>query len=357
MTEPQSSTSSARPSGPATFTRPFFIVNPKSAGGETGRLWDLSLKKWVVESFPSARWAFTAAEGQGSRLAALAIQEGADLVIAVGGDGTVNEVVNGLMGRFVGDLEAGLPGSQGASWPALEGSQPAPALAVIPRGTGCDFAKSIGIKRDFRQALQAIKSSVQVRSDIGEIDGTSRKGAPFQRYFINIAGGGANGEVVQRVNASGKQLGGFLSFFLASFNTTLRYHTPAIEIQVDRGEFRKAELNVIFVCNAQYCGAGMQVGKGAYLNDGVFQVLEVNKTSRIQSLLHGSKLYTGAIESIPGASIYNARQITLRTTAELLLDCDGEQPGVAPVTFRIIPGALTLCVTPDAVAVKGTRAG
>lgn len=334
-------------------SRPFFVINPRSAGGETGRIWDLTLRKQLVEIFPQARWAFTAAPGQGSRLAGQAIQEGADLVVAVGGDGTVNEVTNGLMGRYVGDLEAGLPGSQGASWEARSTPPTTrPALAVIPRGTGCDFARSVGMPKDFRGSLQAIASGVRVLSDIAELEGTSRKGQPFQRYFINIAGCGANGEVVQRVNSSGKGLGAFMSFFLASVSTTMRYHTPPIEISVDGAAPRAIDLQVLFVCNAQYCGAGMRVGKGAYINDGMLRVLEIPKSSRLNSLIHGSKVYTGAVEDIPGAKLYDARTLSVRTSEEVLLDCDGEQPGLAPVSFRVVPDALELIAAADALAVK-----
>lgn len=334
-------------------TRPFFVVNPRSAGGETGRIWDLTLRKQISEIFPQARWAFTAAQGQGSRLAGLAIQEGADLVVAVGGDGTVNEVTNGLMGRYVGDLDAGLPGSQGAAWEPASGAAPAqPALGVIPRGTGCDFARSVGMPKDFRESLLAIKNGVKVLSDVGELEGTNRKGHKFQRYFINIAGCGANGEVVQRVNSSGKALGGFMSFFLASFNTTMRYHTPPVEVIVDGGPPRPLDLQVLFVCNAQYCGAGMRVGKGAYVNDGSLRILEIPKSSRMMSLIHGSKVYSGAVDQIPGAKLYDARELTVRTSDEVLLDCDGEQPGLLPATFRVVPGAVELVVAADAVAIK-----
>lgn len=336
--------------------RPFFVVNPRSAGGETGRLWELSLKKQVQEVFPSARWAFTAAEGQGSRLAELGWREGADLVVAVGGDGTVNEVVNGLMGQFVGDTQTPLPRSQGAGWPEPTDSLARPALGVIPRGTGCDFARSIAMPKDFRLSLQVLARGQLVRSDVGHLEYTLRKGGMAGRYFINIAGCGANGEVVQRVNRSGKQLGGFLSFFLASFQTTLRYATPKVELKVDGNPVDLAELNVLFVCNGQFCGAGMQVGKGASLTDGKFRVLEIRRSSRLTSLVHGSKVYSGDVEHIPGARLYDAHEVRASASEEVLIDCDGEQPGVLPAVWKIIPGALVLCVGAEGLAVKGAPA-
>lgn len=333
-------------------SRPYFIINPKSAGGETGRLWDLSLRKQVVERFPTARWAFTAAAGQGSQLAQQAWREGAELVVAVGGDGTVNEVVNGLMGNMLGDPTVGLPGSQGHAWEKAPAEVPRPGLAVIPRGTGCDFARSVAMPKDFRQALDAIKASELVLSDLGELSCLAHHGGDLRRYFINIAGCGANGEVVQRVNNSGKSLGGFLSFFTASVATTWRYHTPRVELSIDGGAPRPLDLQVLFVCNAQYCGAGMWISKEAYLDDGILQVVEIEKTSRMSSLLNGSKLYTGGIQDVPGVKIYQARELKLTTLEEVLVDCDGEQPGRGPVTFRVLPGALNVHVGPRALAVR-----
>jgi diacylglycerol kinase family enzyme len=330
--------------------RPFFVVNPRSAGGETGRIWDVSLRRQIVERFPEARWAFTAAPGHGSRLAEQAWKEGADLVVAVGGDGTVNEVVNGLMGVLVGDLESGLPGSQGATWPAPGENPPRPVLGVMPRGTGCDFVKSLGIPKDFSKALEVLATGRTVPCDLAELQLTSRKGQPIHRYCVNICGCGANGEVVDRVNRSGKQLGGFLSFFLASLATTMRYHTPEVEIRVDDGAPRPVKLNVLFVCNAQYCGGGMRVGKGAVIHDGLFQVVEVAATGRATSILHGSKLYSGKMDQVPGSTRYTARKLQVSSSEEVLIDCDGEQPGILPATFTLIDKALQVRVGSGAVA-------
>jgi diacylglycerol kinase family enzyme len=333
--------------------RPFFIVNPRSAGGETGKIWDVSLRRMITERFPTARWAFTAAQGQGSRLAMQAWQEGADMVVAVGGDGTVNEVVNGLLENPLGDLDQGLPGSQGATWPTPSTRGPRPILAHLPRGTGCDFAKSIGIPKDIVKGLDAIRDGRTVASDVGRIELTARKGGSLVRYFINISGIGASGEVVERVNKSGKQLGGFLSFFAASLATTVKYYSPEIEITVDHGVTRTLPLNVIFICNAQYCGGGMWVGRHARLNDNTFHVVEVASTNRVNALLNGGKLYTGKMESVPGANLYPARSLKLESKEEVLVECDGEQPGILPATYSLLNASLQLRVGAKALAVDG----
>jgi len=339
--------------------RVFFIVNPRSGSGQTGHQWDVSLRTQLKGRFPQARWAFTGAPGHGSRLAQQAWREGADLVVAIGGDGTVNEVVNGLMWHVVGDLESGLPGSQGASWPdppMLDTtglpSCPRPILGTLNQGTGGDFVKSIDTSGGFLKALDALESGRTVTADIGQIELTAKDGSAISRYFINIAGCGANGEVVDRVNRASKQLGGFLTFLSATITTTARFYSPQVSIAYDDEPARTTTLNVLFVCNAQYCGGGMRVGKGARFDDGKFRVIQIDASSRLRSLLHGGRLYSGNMGNIPFAHIRDARKIHVSSNVEVLIDCDGEMPGRLPATFTLVEGALRVRVGPNAVVVS-----
>ncbi len=333
--------------------RPFFVVNPQSAGGQTGRLWNCSLRDQIVNRFPEARWAFTTGQGQAARLARRAWQEGADMVVAVGGDGSVNEVVNGLMDNPLGQAMEELPAGQGAEWPAPPEAPPRPELGVLPRGTGCDFAKSVAIPKSLIGALDVLENGRSVPVDVGKIEYTDRSGdAMSTRYFINIAGCGASGEVVDRVNRSSKRLGGFMSFLLATIATTMRYRRPRVQVSIDGGAPRELELNVIFVCNAQYCGGGMRIAPDAVMHDGLFQVVEISATGRLQSLLHGGKLYSGRLAGVPGARVYTARRVRVTSAEQVLVESDGEQPGILPATYAIVPHALHLRVGDHALAVQ-----
>ncbi len=333
--------------------RPFFVVNPQSAGGQTGRLWGASLKNQIVKRFPEARWAFTTGEAEAAVLARYAWKEGADLVVAVGGDGSVNEVINGLMGNTLGKEGSVKIEPEGAGWPAPSSDPPRPEMGILPRGTGCDFARSVAVPRSLIGALDVLENGRSVPVDVGEIVYTDRSGdAVSRRHFINIAGCGASGEVVDRVNRSSKRLGGFLSFLLATMATTMRYRRPLVQVTADDEPAREVELNVIFVCNAQYCGGGMRIAPEAVMHDGLFQVVEISATGRLQSLLHGGKLYSGRLAGVPGARVYTARRLRVTSAEEVLIESDGEQPGILPATYTLIPHAIHLRVGRHALAVQ-----
>ena len=169
------------------MNRAFFVVNPNSGGGQTGRIWQSELLPQVRKAFPQARWAMTRAAGQGAAIAQRAWQDGAELVVAVGGDGSVNEVVNGLMECPL-ESTGEIPDSEGAVWPAQLAPVPRPILGIAPRGTGCDLGKTLGVSRDFGQALEVLKAGQTVQSDLCSIEFLNQQGNSSRRYSINICG-------------------------------------------------------------------------------------------------------------------------------------------------------------------------
>lgn len=334
--------------------RPFFIVNPRSSGGNTNREWESTLRARALASFPRLRWALTSGSGDGAALAALAVSEGADLVVAVGGDGTVNEVVNGLMGVQIGGAGAAqAPRIEGEAWPACEAGRP--VLGILPRGTGCDFVRSLGIPKDAAGAFDVLAGADDVDADLCEIEFGDDGEAHRRRYSMNQCGCGATGEVASRVNRADRPQHGFLAFLLASLRAAAAYRPRAVEITVGQEPTRRVMLKALFVCNGQYCGGGMRIGRGALVNDGMMRVVEVGPVSAARSVLHAFRLYTGHVDGVAGVRVYDAT--TLRVTSEqaVLADCDGEQPGVLPATYTVRPGALAIRVGRGATAVR-TRA-
>jgi diacylglycerol kinase family enzyme len=324
----------SRCSIPPVSERAFFIVNPSSAGGNTGREWESTLRARALAAFPLLRWALTSKRGDGADLAARAVSEGADLVVAVGGDGTVNEVVNGLMGvRIAGGDPAGTLRIEGHAWPSHPAGRP--VLGMLPRGTGCDFVKSLAIPKDAAGAFEVLAGGGDdVDADLCEIEFGTPEDVRCRRYSMNQCGCGATGEVASRVNRAGRPQHGFLAFLVASLHAAAAYRPRAVEIAVGGELPRRVMLKALFVCNGQYCGGGMRIGRGAIVNDGVM------------------RLYTGRVEGVAGVRVYNAT--TLRVTSEqaVLADCDGEQPGVLPATYTVRPGALAIRVGRGATAVR-----
>jgi diacylglycerol kinase (ATP) len=159
--------------------------------------------------------------------------------------------------------------------------------------------------------------------------------------------------VVRRVNKSGKRLGPTLTFATATLASMVRYRGGPVRIESDTGHSIEIDLNVLFVCNAQYCGSGMRVGLGAKMDDGKFRCVAVEQRSLFQSLAKAKRLYSGELEGTDGVQVFEASKVTVTALDETVtpVECDGEQPGVLPATYGLLPGAINIQVSPNAVAV------
>src|SRR5262245_7931943 len=194
------------------------IVNPKSANGSLGKRWP-EVQKTLRREYGSFEHVLTEAPGDGSRLAREALRGGAETVVAIGGDGTIHEVVNGF---FDGDAKP---------------IKPDAALGILPFGTGGDFRKTANIPKDLAEAARVLKTGTRRAIDVGRIEyrktGT-QGGERESRYFVNIASFGVSGVVDEIVNTGSKMLGGKLSFFLAGARAGLRYKNKKVRLIFDQ---------------------------------------------------------------------------------------------------------------------------
>lgn len=307
----------------ATSANTHFIVNARSARASVRRQLE-ALRVSVARALPESAWTPTDSPGHAVELARAAAAVGARLVVAVGGDGTINEVVNGLLSAAAGA---------------------APTLGILPAGSGSDFVKTLGISRDPAAALRVLTSGHDRLIDAAEIECSpldARAPAPTRRYFVNIAGCGASGLVVERFNR--RNIPGTAGYAVAAGLAALEYRWPLVEVAVDGERPRAVRLNVLFVCNGEYCGGGMRVGRGARLDDGLLQVVEAANVGRVGSLLQWPRLYLGGLERVSGVRVLAGRAVRVTSREDVLVDCDGELCGRLPATYRIVPGALTVRV-------------
>lgn len=310
--------------------KPFLVVNPASDNGATGRRFD-AIARVVQEELGGFEHAFTERPMHAARLARQALRDGAELVVAVGGDGTLNEVVNGFFEEAQGPEERN-----------RRSIRPEAALGLIPRGTGGDFRKTLGLGTDLREAVRRLKGTPRA-VDVGLCQYISHEGKAEERYFINIASFGVSGAVDREVNkGTGKWLGGSLAFQLASAKALLGYSDRPVTLSLDGGAKEAMAITCVAVANGRFFGGGMQVAPAARPDDGRFQITVWRGFGLADFIFKKRAIYQGTHLAFAGTTAREAVRLKAESEVEVLLDIDGEAPGRLPATFEILPGAVRL---------------
>ena len=245
--------------------------------------------------------------------------------MCVGGDGTLNEVVTGMMDG-TGPL------------------RPDALLGLVSLGTGRDFIRTSQIPRDSEGALQVIAAGRSAPLDLGRISYVDHQGRQTSRYFHNVASFGLGGEVDERVSRTTRIFGGFTSFIWATLLSVLRYRKKTIHLRIDDcPEETQAVMNVA-IANGRYHGGGMWIAPEASLSDGHFHVTVIGDFSIPEVFRHLPKLYNGKLLQLEKVRTLTGKKIEARSDERVLLDVDGEQPGVLPASLEIVPSALRIIV-------------
>lgn len=297
-----------------------FVVNPVSGSGKTGRLWPELAERAAARGL-RGETLLTERPGHASSLAEEAAANGARVVVVVGGDGTVNEVVNGLR-------RAGSDGVQ---------------LAVFPRGTGDDFARTFGIPGDFDRALEIAAKGHPRTIDIGRARYVSPGGSEEERYFVNFAGAGISGAIAKRGAATSRRLGARLAYFWATVAVFARWKSSEMSLEID-GKRRVDQLYEVIVANGAYVAGGMWMAPEASPDDGLFETVLIGDFTKAEFVATFPKIYRGKHVGHAKIEILRARTVSVDAKAPLPVVLDGEQPGMTPARFEIVPGALRVRV-------------
>jgi len=313
--------------------RTVVVVNPSSQGGKLGKRWP-ELAELIGRAFPFDA-VMTKAPGDATRLAREALRAGAERVIAVGGDGTINEVVNGF---FDDDARPVAPEA---------------SLGLVPYGTGGDFRRTMNIPIATVDAARLIATGVRRKIDVGRLDLTARDGTRTRRMFANIASFGVSGVVDRLVNESGKKLGR-LSFAVATARATWSYRNQRVQLVFDGDAKSRVEttINTVAVANGRYFGGAMMVAPNAEVDDGLFDVVCLGDFHFGDLLKSGRRLYKGTHLSMDKVTARRARVVEaegLDPGSVVELDVDGECLGRLPARFELLPGALWM-IAPSAGA-------
>lgn len=295
------------------------IVNPRSRNGVTGRRW-----KALQARLRGALGPFdvepTRAPRDAARIAREGVRAGIERVIVAGGDGTVNEVANGLLGADLAGYAT---------------------LGVLPLGTGGDFARSLGIPRRLEEALELLTEGKVRQIDAGRITYVDAVSRNASAYFVNVASLGISGLTDQLVNRATKRLGGRMSFLIGTVKAIARHRSERVTLRVDGEVVHDAPLVLAAAANGRYFGGGMHISPEARLDDGLFDVVLIPHLSKRKLLRKLPLVYSGKHLDDPVCRFLRGRVIEAEAApGAVLLDIDGEALGTLPARVDVLPNAL-----------------
>ena len=301
--------------------RTLVIVNPHSGNGSTGRRWG-ALEPRVRDALGAVEVERTRGPRDAERLAREAVRAGIERVVIAGGDGTVAEVANGL-------LRAGLGGYA--------------ELGLLPMGTGCDFARGLGVPHDPEKALAVLRTGSARRVDAGRASYVGRDGTPRDAWFTNVASFGVSSATVEITARTTKRLGGTFAFALGTVRALLSHRSQRVTLRVDGETFFDERAVLVAVANGRCFGGGMRIAPEARLDDGQLDVVGVAHTPTWRLIAKLHKLYRGSHLTDP---LVRARQgACIEADApegEVPLEMDGEPVGRLPVRIEAVRGALAV---------------
>lgn len=285
------------------------IVNKTAGKGKCAHLWP-KVEGYLQNLGLNPQVAFTQGKGDATLIAKRAVDNGIRTIISVGGDGTLSEVVNGLI------------------------DQTDVTLGMVPAGSGNDFIRSIGIKpSDWQKACQTIAKGRTKLIDLGLVNG---------RSFINVSGVGFDATVVDCANTWGKRyFPTSLAYLAAVLKTLLQFKPAQIKISLDDGEF-SANSWLVVVASGQYFGGGMWIAPEADLHDGLFDVCVLGDLSKIAFLRAFPSIFSGKHLNHPAIKMYRSRQVSVSSDRPLLVQADGEIISQTPINFTVQPAGLRI---------------
>ena len=309
---------------------PLVIVNPRSAGGSTEARWT-NIASDLATHFGPYKVEFTRAAGDGIRLAAEGVKQGRKFIIACGGDGTINEIANGIL-QSGEDVE----------------------LGVLPSGTGGDFRRTLGIPSTASEAARGLKNGETHTIDVGKVTFLDRENKEASRFFVGVSSFGLSVSIIERVKSQTAldwipldTLRGRAGFALSTLQEVLDLNYTTVRVRLDDKE--EYLLNTINFCvaNARYFGGGMKIAPDAQLNDGFFDVVNIGDIKTAKILLNAYKLYGGSHLELDEVKHTHAKRLEIkpaREDQEIFFETDGELPGKLPAKYEIVPAALKVRV-------------
>ncbi|MFC2017202.1 diacylglycerol/lipid kinase family protein [Chloroflexota bacterium] len=300
------------------------IVNPAAGGHSTYREWSL-ISRHLSDKGLLFDYVYTEGVGHAIELAKQAANTDYRYIIAVGGDGTVNEVVNGI----------------------LDSADPHNIiLGIVSAGTTCSFARSIGIPLDPVNSCNLLISQNRILIDVGIVEYTS-EGQNLRRFFVNEADIGFGATVVeaskQITNYFGRKIN-YLPHVIGGFTSLISYKNKRITLRVEDRSEDIYDCAMLVIANGTHFGGGMQIAPNAQPNDGLLDMVIFGDMGKSELLKVWSMSYKGRHVSHNKVRLLKVSNVTIQCAENILVEADGELLGEGPVSFSVLPSALSIVV-------------
>ena len=299
--------------------RTLVIVNPRSSNGATGRRW-ARVEATLRDSLGDLEVVRTRAPRDAERIAREAVLDGVERLVVAGGDGTLSEIVTGLLAA---DL------AQRAE------------IGVLPLGSGGDFMRTLGIPPRPDDAIAALAGGKTRRLDAGRATYTLDSGRVATSYFLNIASLGVSALITRFVNATGKGMGGRAAFLMGSIRGILGFNPEPLSVRVDGEIVHEGPTVLATVANGRWFGGGMHVAPQARPDDAELDIVIIGALTKLQLLRRLPLLYSGTHLDDPAVASFRGRRVEFEAAPGTVhIEVDGEPLGSAPVEIEVLPGAV-----------------
>jgi diacylglycerol kinase (ATP) len=299
------------------------VVNPSSSGGKTARRHEQIVRELRKRLTGEVTVFSTAGPLDATHSTRTAIMKGADLIVVVGGDGTIHEVVNGFAesGKLI---------------------NPSCQLGIISSGTAQDSARGFGLSKSTQLQIEAVCGSGKHRVDLGRATFTDNQGKVSEQLFFNECQQGIAAVVVQRFLAHHKWMGGFLGFGLTAVTTAARHREQLMSVEIDGKHVVTDLLLGVVVANGAYAGGGMHFAPKSKVDDGLFDIVLIHKQSIPSRLINFPRIYFGTHVNLSWIGYFQGRSVSVTSSESVPVEADGEFLGYLPCTIEILPSALAL---------------
>ena len=252
-----------------------------------------------------------------------AIMQGAELLVVVGGDGTIHEVLNGFVdaGKLI---------------------NPSCQLGIVSSGTAQDSARGFALPKGTALQIEAVCGSVNHLVDVGRVTFIDDQGKASEQLFFNECQQGIAAVVVQRFQAHHKWMGGFLGFGITAVATAARHREQLMTVEIDGKRVATDLLLGVAVANGAYAGGGMHFAPKSKVDDGLFDVVLIHKQSIPSRLINFPRIYVGTHVNLSWISYFQGRSVKVTSSENVPIEADGEFLGHLPCTIDILPSALPL---------------